>query len=387
MKTITFYSYKGGVGRTLALANVAKYLARFGQKVVVMDFDLEAPGLHYKFGLQHKSEKPLQGVVDILHTFVSQGKLPASLNDFMYEVNIDKTPKRGSIHLLPAGDAPTGAYWRKLAVINWHTLFYAEPAPPGIPLFEELRLWIQHDYAPDFLLIDSRTGITEIGGVAATVMADMVVCLLINNPENLEGVRAIMRSIRKAPRLEDREAVEILPVLTRIPKDADVSIENKILDHVRLVLNEEAYELADTLNVQEIYILHSEPSLQIQEVLAMDGDAKPENSPLLQDYLRLFSRMIPRKTIEPYLEELITEIKLLYFDDPDEAQKKMEALVNFSNHPLAYRSLLKLFEIGRTNPKIVAHFADRYLSLTSNPDDELQKDFLLYCISPLELGP
>ncbi|MCJ7630864.1 AAA family ATPase, partial [Candidatus Bathyarchaeota archaeon] len=49
METITFYSYKGGVGRTLALANVAMYLTRFGQKVCIMDFDLEAPGLHYKF--------------------------------------------------------------------------------------------------------------------------------------------------------------------------------------------------------------------------------------------------------------------------------------------------------------------------------------------------
>ncbi|MBU0764165.1 MAG: AAA family ATPase, partial [Bacteroidetes bacterium] len=38
MKTITFYSYKGGVGRTLALANIAKRLAEFGKKVCLIDF-------------------------------------------------------------------------------------------------------------------------------------------------------------------------------------------------------------------------------------------------------------------------------------------------------------------------------------------------------------
>ena len=43
MKTFTFYSYKGGVGRTLALANFAKYAVNRGFKVVLLDFDLEAP--------------------------------------------------------------------------------------------------------------------------------------------------------------------------------------------------------------------------------------------------------------------------------------------------------------------------------------------------------
>ena len=57
MLTITFYSYKGGVGRSLALANCAKFLAYHGKKVVVMDLDLEAPGLHHKFGFQFNSRQ------------------------------------------------------------------------------------------------------------------------------------------------------------------------------------------------------------------------------------------------------------------------------------------------------------------------------------------
>src|SRR5262249_13442037 len=45
----TFYSYKGGVGRSMALANVAALLARWGQRVLVLDWDLEAPGLEKYF--------------------------------------------------------------------------------------------------------------------------------------------------------------------------------------------------------------------------------------------------------------------------------------------------------------------------------------------------
>src|SRR3954468_1745333 len=44
-KVVTFYSYKGGTGRTMALANVAWILAANGKRVLVADWDLESPGL------------------------------------------------------------------------------------------------------------------------------------------------------------------------------------------------------------------------------------------------------------------------------------------------------------------------------------------------------
>jgi Mrp family chromosome partitioning ATPase len=49
VETVAFYSYKGGVGRSLLLANAAQFLATLGKRVVALDFDFEAPGLHYKF--------------------------------------------------------------------------------------------------------------------------------------------------------------------------------------------------------------------------------------------------------------------------------------------------------------------------------------------------
>src|SRR4051812_487244 len=42
---VTFYSYKGGTGRTMALANIAWILAANGHRVLMVDWDLESPGL------------------------------------------------------------------------------------------------------------------------------------------------------------------------------------------------------------------------------------------------------------------------------------------------------------------------------------------------------
>ena len=58
-KTVLFYSFKGGVGRTQLLLNSAKYLASLGKKVLIVDFDIHAPGLSYwdeEFGIKNEKE-------------------------------------------------------------------------------------------------------------------------------------------------------------------------------------------------------------------------------------------------------------------------------------------------------------------------------------------
>lgn len=45
----TFYAYKGGAGRTMALANVAELFYDCGLRVVMVDWSLEAPSLEHYF--------------------------------------------------------------------------------------------------------------------------------------------------------------------------------------------------------------------------------------------------------------------------------------------------------------------------------------------------
>ena len=251
MKTITFYAYKGGTGRSLVVANVAKYLAQFGLKVFVVDFDLEAPGLHYKLS---NSDEPLavkQGVVDFFNLYKETQALPASLGDYFLPVPLGPSVS-GLVNLMPAGTAPAPEYWRTLAGLNWHDFFY-RPSAKGVALFLELKERISQELQPDFLLIDARTGITDVGGIATTVLPDIVVCLLANNRENLDGARVVLRSILRSARTH-KTPVEIIPVLTRIPKQEDLNEEDAICGSIKSFLTEQAENLEDTLDVADVFV-------------------------------------------------------------------------------------------------------------------------------------
>ncbi|MDB9484844.1 AAA family ATPase, partial [Dolichospermum circinale CS-537/05] len=60
---VTFFSFKGGVGRTTALVATALTLARNGHRVAIVDLDLEAPGLSTIF---FKDKVENFGVIDYL---------------------------------------------------------------------------------------------------------------------------------------------------------------------------------------------------------------------------------------------------------------------------------------------------------------------------------
>jgi MinD-like ATPase involved in chromosome partitioning or flagellar assembly len=309
MKTITFYSYKGGTGRSLALANAARYLARLEFKVVALDFDLEAPGLHYKFsGSAEGKPLPVQaGVVDYLHTFVVEGRIPDSLQDFTIDVSVPGVDKP-LIQLIAAGKVLSKDYWSKLSRINWYDLFYSKGAK-GVQVFLELKNRISDELNPDFLLIDSRTGITEMGGVATTLLADKVICLVLPMLENLEGARAVLRSLNRSRRESGIDDLELMVALSRLPQMKDSESERDVIDRIRSVLNEEADDLADTLSCSDVFVLHSEAALEVQEALRVGSGISTDDSILLRDYLRLFANVVPKELIEPKVGKLIQQAR------------------------------------------------------------------------------
>ena len=70
---VTFYSFKGGVGRSFTLVETAAQLAALGRSVVVWDLDLEAPGLQ-KIPLLRSLDAGLKtGTLDILRKFLDDG--------------------------------------------------------------------------------------------------------------------------------------------------------------------------------------------------------------------------------------------------------------------------------------------------------------------------
>lgn len=368
MQTVTFYSYKGGTGRSLVLANAAWYLARLGQKVVALDFDLEAPGLHYKFSLDPDGKAlPVQrGVVNYIHSFTEDAGAMRPIKEFALEVNVPSAAK--PITLIPAGRVPSADYWFKLSQINWHELFYS-PHASGVQILLELKNRILDQIEPDFLLVDSRTGITEMGGVATTLFADRVICLVSPAMENLEGSRAVLRSLKRSRRESDTANIDIMLALSRLPEMKSSEDEKALTRHIQSVMNEEADDLRDTLACEHVFVLHSEAALQVRETLRVGSGISPDESVLLRDYLRLFASVVPWEMIEPDVHGLLQQAREKILDDPNGAVKEVEELAESYGRPEIYRDLLRFYNVRNLSASLILKRAQQLWNISGDSDE------------------
>lgn len=205
-RVITFYSYKGGVGRTQALANIGTLLTRWGYKVLCVDWDLEAPGLDRYF---HRWLKQPQnpGVVELIHAHVERKK--PRWQEYVVELKLGSAEL--PLHLMPAG-IQDDTYKRSIQSLDWASLY--EKHALG-DFLERMRDEWRESY--DFILIDSRTGITDIGGICTIQLPDQLVLLFTANHQSLEGIVDVWRSALEGRNdfAYDRGRLLALPVSTR----------------------------------------------------------------------------------------------------------------------------------------------------------------------------
>lgn len=210
---VTFYSYKGGVGRTLALANVGALLCRWGYKVLCVDWDLEAPGLHLYFESWIKTT-PTQdvsvshpGLTELIQAHV-EGQHP-KWRDFVTNVRFPKINQ--SLSLMTAG-RQDHFYIERMQALDWKRLY--EEHQLG-NFLEALRNEWKEEF--DFVLVDSRTGITDIGGICTVQLPDHLVLLFTANLQSLRGsLEVVNRAKQSRHSLPfDRAKLLVLPVATR----------------------------------------------------------------------------------------------------------------------------------------------------------------------------
>jgi cellulose biosynthesis protein BcsQ len=204
---VTFYSYKGGVGRTMALANVAAKLAQEGRRVLLIDFDLEAPGLDAFEGLG--CAKGHSGVVEYVAEYLATGKAPP-IRPFVRECVPSSTHLRGKLWLMPSGKKDQ-QYNRDRARINWTELY---DKFDGEQFIENWKADIEKTYTPDYVLIDSRTGLTDVGGICTLHLPQLVVLLYALNDQNIHGIAGVARAVSK---VENTRPPQLLTVATPVP--------------------------------------------------------------------------------------------------------------------------------------------------------------------------
>jgi len=197
-RIVTFYSYKGGTGRSMGLANIAWILACSGRRVLCIDWDLEAPGLHRYFRpfLIDEELTATDGLMDFVDRYATQAIRPlnedehaapdwylafADFSDYVVSVNFPHFRAGGKIDLLPAGRQGSH-YALTVSAFNWQN-FYDRLGGGGF--IDAVKQTARAQY--DYVLIDSRTGVSDTSGICTVQMPDiLVVCFTLNN-QSIEG--------------------------------------------------------------------------------------------------------------------------------------------------------------------------------------------------------
>lgn len=181
---VTFASYKGGFGRSTALAAAAIGFAEENLRVLVVDLDLEAPGLWSLLPPQHAGAEipaPESGLVDIL---LDPGEaLPA-----IYPAQVP------GIDVLPAGSVDP-SYLEKLARIDYEALVTPHSADGPLPRVLQ-RLRDRGDY--DLILLDARAGLHDLTGAAVNGTPHLVVLFGRDTDESWAGIDLMLRQIGAA---------------------------------------------------------------------------------------------------------------------------------------------------------------------------------------------
>lgn len=205
-RTVTFYSFKGGVGRTTALTHVASILAMRGRKVVAVDLDLEAPGLSTAFNLKLQ---PKYGIVDYFYerSYLPEGVDPSILiTDIFSEVRIPNAT--GRLFVVPAGYLSLD-YVSKVDDLHATTVIDGDKN-----LWSIFKQEIQEQLKPDILLIDSRTGINQWGALSLIQAADEAIIFLFPNEQNKQGIELLLESLQSLKNLSINFVFSPVPDVT-----------------------------------------------------------------------------------------------------------------------------------------------------------------------------
>lgn len=218
---VTFYSYKGGVGRSSALINTAYYLAQSGRDVCLIDFDLEAPGLHKMPCFSQTDNKNQVGLIDYITDYVEKKEI-IDVKDYLINTQIEVTnkdvkidKKKSRLSLLKAGNLHK-KYSEKLSKINWGELYQDYY---GYYLFEILKKQLKDDLKFDYIFIDSRTGFNDVSGICTIQIPDTIVLVFGLNEQNLEGMESIYKSIKDK---------NIIPVVSPLNEVSINDIDQKV---------------------------------------------------------------------------------------------------------------------------------------------------------------
>ena len=230
---ITFYSYKGGTGRSMALINCAGLIAQnwpaSAKPLLLIDFDLEAPGLHHYLGpcLPAGEAGKKRGVLDLfedLSNRVQESLLKqdretqARLDDqqcvrLVNEIDLTQYVIQTSLNatgVIRAARDDDDHYAQRLSRMDWEKLYKSAPG-----LFRALASKFSREYA--FTFIDARTGLSDTSGICTMLLPDVLTVVFTPNRQSLAGIEQLTaKALEYRSSSSDTRSLRIYPLPSRV---------------------------------------------------------------------------------------------------------------------------------------------------------------------------
>ncbi len=236
---LTFFGVKGGVGRSTALVAIARHLAERGKRVLVIDLDLESPGI--TASMLPDDVRPSFGVVD---WFVEDdvGQADADLLRDIVASSPLAAGTTGEIRVVPAGGTiGVESYVSKLARI------YTSPPGKGDLAVRLARLLDDLEAAeqPDWVLLDSRAGIHDLAAVAVTRLDATSLLFAIDTPQTWLAYRYLFATWHKDPQLVRRFRGRLRLIAGQVPELDRKRYLERMQDRASQLFEEYLYDAAE----------------------------------------------------------------------------------------------------------------------------------------------
>lgn len=315
-QVITFYSYKGGTGRTMSLANVACLLARDRRRLVLaVDWDLEAPGLHHYLGSDaagvsgSDGDPRAPGVVELFaqierlsHDSAWQDVWDATEGKELLEETVDLDAYVVETHVPGLQMVKAGRfdddYVLRTNTFNWEGLFHRVPW-----IFQALAEAWADRYA--YVLVDSRTGQTDASGISTMQLPEKLVAVFTPNNQSLTGIAdLVQKAVAYRRRSFDLRPLVVFPLVSRVePSKARLDKVWRYGDEERSIpgyqpqmekILKQAYALPHcdlTSYFNEVFVQHVS-TYAYGEGLAVLAPPKGDNLVLARRYQSLARRLV-----------------------------------------------------------------------------------------------
>ncbi|ORW00430.1 hypothetical protein AWC13_09160 [Mycobacterium kubicae] len=270
---------------------------------MLVDLDLEAPGLPYKFPSETLSGP---GVIE----WMTSPQRPA-IDSLMQPITLDSPfVPGGSLDLIAASEKPSRRYLQAMRQIQEGPL--SGKANGAAAALLELKEAISESVAPDLLLIDSRTGITTTNAITTRVLAEDIVVLTLKTDEQLDGTREVLRSLAPLNRpLDEQTPLGLYVLISRVSRSADAAehiyteAEKHTVRTVERFLTEPAVPLRTTVKNPRISLLHNDAEIAEREELLMSRDDALSSRQLHLDYLA-FCRQLVGSTVDERIDTALS---------------------------------------------------------------------------------